>query len=237
MISVVVAVYNCERYVEKALQSVFSQTLPKRDYEVIVVNDGSTDNTLDILDKYKSRIKLITQVHGGLAAACNQGIRESKGDYITRLDADDYFDGRLLSSTLKLLEAMPGYHCVYTDRYEINALNNNKVRVSTSKENVFNMIGCGTLFRREVFKKIGLYRDLLFEEYDLMLRFFDNGLQGYYLPEPLYYYVRHESSMTNQDSYWEDGWKQLVGIWGEKELKKYIDIQKKVEGTSRFTVV
>lgn len=237
IISIVVAAYNCERYIEKALQSIFSQTLPNRDYEVIVVNDGSMDNTWIVLNKYKDRIKLINQSNQGLPGACNRAIQEAKGDYIIRLDADDYFDRRLLSSTMMLLEAIPGYHCVYTDRYEINALDNTKVRVSTGKENIFNMIGCGTLFRREVFNQIGLYRDLLFEEYDLMLRFFDNGLQGYYLPEPLYYYVKRESSMTNQDGYWEDGWQQLVAMWGKKELKKYIDIQKKVEGISRFTVV
>lgn len=235
-ISIIVAVYNCEKYVEKALQSIFSQTLPHQDYEVIVINDGSTDNTLDILNKYKSQVKLINQPNKGLATACNRGIVKAKGEYIIRLDADDYFDRRLLSSTLKVLESMTNYHCVYTDRYEINALDSTKVRVSVGENNVFDMIGCGILFRREVFDKIGLYRDLLFEEYDLMLRFFDNGFQGYYIQEPLYYYVKRESGMTNQQNYWEDGWQQLVDIWGEEKLKKYVDIQIKIKGTTRFPV-
>ena len=236
MISVIVAAYNCEQYIEKAMQSIFAQTVSDRDYEVIVVNDGSTDNTLDTLNKYNDEIKLISQPSRGLAAACNRAIEEAKGDYIIRLDGDDYFDRRLLSSTLKVLESEPRYYCVYTDRYEINALDNTKVRVNVGENNIFNMIGCGILFRRETFDKIGLYRDLLFEEYDLMLRFFDNGLKGYYLQEPLYYYVRYESSMTNQQNYWPDGWQQLVDIWGKEKLKKYIDIQIKVKGTTRFPV-
>lgn len=237
MISVIVAAYNCERYIEKALQSVFSQTLSNKLYEVIVVNDGSTDNTLDILNEYRDKIKLISQPNKGLAAACNRGVAEAKGNYIIRLDADDYFGKRLLSSTLEILEREPDYHCVYTDRYEINALDNTKVRVSVGQDNIFDMTGCGILFCREVFEKIGLYRDLLFEEYDLMLRFYDNGLKGYYLPEPLYYYLKRESSMTSQQNYWQDGWKQLVDIWGKEKLKKYVDIQIKVKGISRFPVV
>lgn len=235
-VSVIVAAYDCEKYIEKALQSVFSQTLPHGDYEVIVVNDGSTDNTLNILNKYRSQIKIITQPHAGLATACNRGIEAAKGNYIIRLDADDYFDRELLALTLSTIESMPDHYCVYTDRYEISTPDNTKVRVSVGGDNIFDMIGCGTLFRREVFDKIGLYRDLLFEEYDLMLRFFDNGFRGYYLPEPLYYYTKHESSMTGQQNYWEDGWKQLVDIWGIERLRKYIDIQRKVKGKARFPV-
>jgi len=237
MISVVVAAYNCERYIEKALQSIFSQTLSNKHYEVIVVNDGSTDNTSDILDKYKSRIKVVNQSNQGLAAACNQGIREAEGDYIMRLDADDYFDGELLSLTLNILQTMPDYHYVYTDRYEVDILNNTKVRVNVGENNIFDMIGCGILFRREVFDEIGLYGDLLFEEYDLMLRLYDNGLRGYYLQQPLYYYLKHEPSITTQQGYWDDGWKQLVELWGEEKLKKYIDIQEKLKGSSKFPPV
>jgi glycosyltransferase involved in cell wall biosynthesis len=236
MISVIVAAYNCERYIKTALQSAFSQTLANKHYEVMVVNDGSTDNTLDVLQQHKEKIKLINQPNRGLVVACNRGIEEATGDYIIRLDADDFFDEKLLSSTLKILENRPEYDCVYTDRYEINARDNTKVRVNVGQDNVFDMLGCGILFRREVFARIGLYRDLLFEEYDLMLRFLNTGLKGYYLQEPLYYYLKRESAMTNQQHYWEDGWKQLVGIWGEEKLKKYIDIQIKVKGTTRFPV-
>ena len=233
-ISIVVPAYNCEKYIENSLRSIFSQTLPKGNYEVIVVNDGSIDGTLDILNKYRGRIKLINQLNKGLASACNRGIQESKGDYIMRLDPDDYYDRKLLSLTLNVLESMPEYHCVYTDRYEIDLLNNTQVEVSISKDNIFDMVACGILFRREVFDKIGLYNDLLFEEYDFMIRFFNNGFKGYYLQKPLYYYVKHGSSMTKQKNYWKNGWKQLLEKWGKRELKRWIDVQLKEKGTSRF---
>ena len=237
MVSVIVAAYNCEKHIEKALQSIFSQTLPSKNYEVVVVNDGSTDNTLDVLAKYRSKIKLINQSNRGLAATYNRAVGESEGDCIIRLDPDDYFDKELLSLTLNILDTMPEYHCVYSDRYEVSARDDTKVMVNVGEGNIFDMVGCGILFRREVFDKIGLHRDLLFEEYDFMLRFFDNGLKGYYLPQPLYYYVKHQAGMTSQQGYWENGWKQLVDLWGEEKLKKYMAIQMELKGTSRFPVV
>jgi glycosyltransferase involved in cell wall biosynthesis len=236
MISVIVAAYNCGGYIARALESVFSQTLPGEGYEIVAVNDGSTDDTLDVLNRYRDKIKLVSQPNRGLAAACNRGIEESAGDYIMRLDADDYLDPRMLAATLKALEGKPAYHCVYTDRYEVGARDNTKVRVSVGQDNVFDMVGCGLLFRRQVFDQIGQYRDLLFEEYDLMLRFYEGGLKSYYLPEPLYYYLKRESGMTSQQNYWPDGWRQLVDIWGEEKLQKYIDIQAKVKGKSRFPI-
>ena len=235
MVSVIIPVYNCDEYLEKALNSVFDQTLSKEDYEVIVVNDGSTDNTLDILEKYEDRIELINQPNNGLVYSINRAIKKSKGNYIIRLDADDYFDKNLISFCLEILEKNPQYHCVYTDRYEISKQDDsNPVVVNIGDNNIFDMIACGTLFCREVFDKIDLYRDLLFEEYDFMIRFFNNNFKAYYLQKPLYYYIKHGSNMTQQKNYWEKGWSQLLDLWGEKELKKYIDIQIQIKGMSRF---
>jgi glycosyltransferase involved in cell wall biosynthesis len=233
-ISIVMPAYNCENYIEKSLLSIFSQTLPINIYEVIVVNDGSTDGTLEILKEYKNRIRIINQSNKGLAAACNRGIQEAKGGCVMRLDPDDYYDRELLSLTLNILETVPGYHCVYSDRYEVYPMNNTHTEVEVGKDNIFDMTASGILFRKEVFDKIGLYDNLLFEEYDFMIRFFNNGFKAYYLQKPLYYYVKHGSSMTAQSNYWENGWKQLLKKWGKRKLKKWVDIQTKESGTSRF---
>lgn len=234
MISLIVPVYNCENVVDNSLDSIFSQTLSENQYEIIAINDGSTDNTLDILNRYQDRIRIISQSNQGLPRAANRAISEAKYSYIMRLDPDDYYDKELLSSTLSILESLPDYDCVYSDRYEVNAYEKTQVKVEVGKNNIFDMISCGVLIRREVFNKIGLYRDLLFEEYDLMLRFFYGGLRSYYLQKPLYYYVRHGANMTSQDSYWSEGWKQLIDIWGHESLKKYVDIHAKINGESRF---
>lgn len=235
MISVIVAAYNSERYIEKTLQSVFSQTLTENNYEIIVVNDGSTDSTLHILEKHTDRIRLFTQPNRGLIASCNRAIEQARGDFIIRLDADDFFDKELLSTSLEILEANPAHYCVYTDRYEVDASTGVKKRISVGKNNLFDMVACGIMFRKQVFDTIGLYENLLFEEYDLMLRFFKKGFTAYYLQKPLYYYVKHSSNMTEKKDYWKNGWKQLVDKWGEKELMRWIDIQIKEKGESRFS--
>ncbi len=235
MISVIVAAYNCERYIEKALQSIFSQTLPETNYEIIVINDGSTDNTLQILEKHAHRIRLFVQPNRGLVASCNRAIEQARGDFIIRLDADDYLDARLLSASLEVLDANADHHCVYTDRYEVDALTGKKRTVSVGKNNLFDMVACGIMFRKEVFEEIGLYENLLFEEYDLMLRFYKRGFYAHYLQKPLYYYVKHSSNMTEKKDYWKNGWKQLTDKWGEHELRKWVDIQIKEKGESRFS--
>lgn len=89
-VSVVIPVYNVEKYLEDCLNSAVGQTL--KDIEVICINDGSTDNSLEILRKYESkdeRVKVINKENSGLSSARNVGIREAKGEYILFLDSDD----------------------------------------------------------------------------------------------------------------------------------------------------
>lgn len=226
MISVIIPTYNCGQYIERAIESVFSQSISSNFYKVIVVDDGSTDNTLEILGKYRDRIKVIKQTHGGLVSALNRGIRLSCGNYIMRLDADDYLDGKILWATINILLAKPHYRFVYTDRFEIPENSKRKLRVNVHKDGIFNMIGCGMLFSSRVFENIGYYRDLLFEEYDLMLRIYEQGMKGYYLQQPLYIYTKRDNGMTAQPNYWKDGWKQLKDVWGEDILNKYAKKEK-----------
>ncbi|MEW9080439.1 glycosyltransferase [Terrisporobacter glycolicus] len=92
-VSIIVPVYNVEKYLEECLDSVVNQTL--KNIEIICINDGSTDGSLGILNKYKkkySNIKIINQDNAGLSAARNAGIREAKGEYIYFLDSDDYIE-------------------------------------------------------------------------------------------------------------------------------------------------
>ncbi len=91
-ISVIIPAYNAEKYLTETLDSVVSQTMPDSDYEIIIVNDGSSDHTADILQKYKkshSNITVINQENGGPASARNAGLTVAKGEYIYFFDADD----------------------------------------------------------------------------------------------------------------------------------------------------
>jgi glycosyltransferase involved in cell wall biosynthesis len=117
-VSVVIPAYNAEDYVRQTLDSVLAQTFT--DYEVIMVNDASTDSTPDLLREYerKGRFRVVThEVNKGLAAARNSGIRCARGEFVTFLDADDLWRPEKLDYQLRVLEAHP----------EINFLSNSSL--------------------------------------------------------------------------------------------------------------
>ena len=90
MISVVMPVYNAEKYLDEAIKSILVQTC--KDFEFIIINDGSNDKSLEIIEKYNiqdERIVLINRENRGLIASLNEGIEKTKGRYIARMDADD----------------------------------------------------------------------------------------------------------------------------------------------------
>lgn len=126
--SVVIPAYNAEDYVCQTLDSVLAQTFT--DYEVIMVNDASTDGTPDILREYEldGRFRVVThEVNKGLAAARNSGIRRARGEFITFLDADDLWRPEKLEYQLRVLEAHP----------EINFLSNSSLWFSDGDNPVF----------------------------------------------------------------------------------------------------
>ena len=92
--SIIVPVYNSEKYLDDCLNSIFKQT--NQDFEVICVNDGSTDKSLDILKKYGEDITIISQENMGLSVARNNGVKKASGKYIIFLDSDDYIEPKLL---------------------------------------------------------------------------------------------------------------------------------------------
>jgi glycosyltransferase involved in cell wall biosynthesis len=113
LVSVVLPVYNCPNYVGEAIQSVLAQTF--HDYELLVIDDGSTDETPSVLARYRdSRVRVMTQSNRGLAATLNRGIELAKGRYIARQDQDDFSYPQRLARQVAFLEAHPGCGLVGT---------------------------------------------------------------------------------------------------------------------------
>ena len=107
MISVVIPLYNKEQSIERTIQSVFNQTY--KDYELIVVNDGSTDRSLDVVERMKvERMKVISQPNAGVSAARNRGIEEARGEYVAFLDGDDIWDREFVKELVRLIADYPG---------------------------------------------------------------------------------------------------------------------------------
>lgn len=116
-VSVVIPVYNCERYLRQTLDSVLAQDF--RDFEIVVVDDGSTDASRRIVEEYMTRepqrIRLIPLQNGGVCIARNTGLRESRGRYVAMLDHDDYWYPNKLSSQLEVFRADPELGMVFTE--------------------------------------------------------------------------------------------------------------------------
>jgi glycosyltransferase involved in cell wall biosynthesis len=115
-VSVIIPTYNCARYLPEALDSVLAQTY--LDFEIIVVDDGSTDNTQEVLAPYGDQIRVIRQANAGRGAARNAGILAARGEYIAFLDADDLWLPQKLEKQLALFETRPEIAWVYSDYAE-----------------------------------------------------------------------------------------------------------------------
>ncbi len=116
MISVIIPLYNKEKQIANAIKSVLSQTY--KDFEIVIVNDGSTDRGIDEVANFSDeRIRLVTQRNAGVSAARNRGIKEAKGEYVAFLDADDEWDGAYLESINELIQKYPDCG-VYASNYQ-----------------------------------------------------------------------------------------------------------------------
>ena len=127
--SIIVPVYNTEKYLENCLNSIFNQT--NQDFEIICINDGSTDNSLNILKKYTDKIILINQENQGLSIARNNGVKKATGKYIIFVDSDDTIENKLLEKIDIVSKNNPDLI-----RFGANQINNDEVRII--KAPVFN---------------------------------------------------------------------------------------------------
>ena len=134
LVTVIIPAYNCANCISYAIESVLNQTHKR--YELIIVDDGSTDNTSEIVLKYKDKIKYVYQDNGGVSRARNTGIKISNGEYIGFLDADDVWDNNKLEIQLKAFGIQPDVGLIFSDfRQTIN----NKVLNDRHYEDTFNI--------------------------------------------------------------------------------------------------
>jgi glycosyltransferase involved in cell wall biosynthesis len=106
-VSVLIDTYNHERFIEEAIESVLSQDFPAAEREILVVDDGSTDRTAEILAKFGSKIRILRKANGGQASAFNHGIPECRGELISLLDADDWWAPDKLTRVTNAMAANP----------------------------------------------------------------------------------------------------------------------------------
>ena len=195
-ISIIIPVYNDEKYLGRSIESALNQNFPKNKFEVIIVNDGSTDLTLEVIKIFGKQIRLIDQPNNeGPIAAANAGFRAACGEYLVKLDSDDFFERDLLQIESNVLDQMPQVNFVYSDYYEAYQGRKKVVKVDG---NIFKTVAIGTMFRRTIFESTGFYNDVFFAEYELFLR--NPSWIGFYIPKPLFTYFRRMKSLTGDVS-------------------------------------
>ena len=157
-LSIIVPAYNVESYIEECINSLINQKT-KYDFEIIVINDGSTDRTLEIIDKYRSKLKIISQDNSGLSASRNIGIDKAIGRYIMFVDSDDYIEENSVETLLN--KAYEVDADIVLGRYRIfNKLNSKESKLFNQEEfksnNINNLpgIACSKILKKSLFENI-----------------------------------------------------------------------------------
>jgi glycosyltransferase involved in cell wall biosynthesis len=212
LVSVVVPAYNSARYVARALQSILGQTYAP--LEIIVVDDGSTDDTAGVLAPYRDRIRYFRQANRGPSAARNTGIRHARGELIAFLDADDWWLPEKLERQVPLLRERPKVGVVhsgfeYYDEATGRHLPSDHFHTVLAHELVGNCYvrlidgnainTCTAVVRRECFAQAGLFNESLgwMEDYDLWFRV-ARAYEFAFVPQALAVYRRHGTNTSSQ---------------------------------------
>jgi len=193
-VSVIIPVHNQEKYVGRCIRSLLKQTFPEDDYELIIINDGSTDKTFDVLKPFMGDIRYHeNEEQLGLPASLNIAIKKARGQFIVRVDGDDFVHWdylKILAMHLQLNHDIDAIACDYQ-------LVNDQQDILNQINCVEEPIGCGIMFRLDQLIDIGLYDEgfLVREDEDLRIRF----LKKYSITRvhlPLYRYRKHENNIT-----------------------------------------
>lgn len=198
MVSIIITAYNYEKYVERAVRSCLDQSLQNSQYEIIVVNDCSSDNTKKILENYADEIRVFhLEKNSGLSVARNFGVKKAKGQFVVFLDADDYIQNDLLLIQKTFLAENNTLDAVSVDYYLVDERGNHIEHVNSEEK----PIACGVMFRKDLLLDIGLYDETFRarEEEDLRIRFLKK-YKIYNIILPLYRYRMHDNNLTKNES-------------------------------------
>lgn len=209
-VSVIVPVYNVEQYLEKCLDSLVNQTL--NDIEIIVVNDGSPDNSQLIIEKFEKKypklVKGYVKENGGLSDARNFGIEKATGEYIALVDSDDYVSplylGKMYNKAIK--EDLDLVVCdtvnVYPDGREQVIKSNLKYSDDLIKNYLLApATGCIRLYKRNLFNNVEFKKGILYEDLEITPGLVLLTKKIGFVEEGLYYYLQRDGSIMKQNKF------------------------------------
>lgn len=212
-LTIAVAIYNVENYLDRCLESLLNQTV-KKDVEILLINDGSTDKSEDICKKYIEKgldARVINKKNGGLTSVRNLSIEESKGDYLLMIDGDDWLELNTVETIFKNLENFDllcfGLKWIYKDkiiydeRFKSDEVYTENI-VNTIFRNEINTGVCNKVFRTKILKD----KDIVVpeikgaEDYIFVYDYLDSCSRVKKIDKFLYNYYQRESSLSNEKS-------------------------------------
>jgi glycosyltransferase involved in cell wall biosynthesis len=199
-VSIIVTCFNLEQYISRAIRSCLNQTIPEDEYEVIVVDDASSDSSRMAIQSFGSQLikPIFLDENVGVAEASNIGIRAASGKYIIRVDGDDYINKNTLLVMSEILGWNEDIGFVYCDHIVVTEGQEERRMEINTLEKLLNH-GAGMMFRKFYMESIGLYDPELrnAEDYDLVLRYMEN-FSGYHIRAPYYRYFKRPGSLSTK---------------------------------------
>lgn len=218
LISVIIPIYNKEKYLDNCLKSIINQSY--KEIEIILINDGSTDSSEEICKRYKSkdnRIKLISTENRGAASARNTGIENAVGKYLSFIDADDYIENTFYETMLDLIKthnaqiAECGFERITEGEKYTFPKKNQETRVMTRKEALIELYGkddkehvktvimCNKLFESNLFKNIRYISGRIIDDETIIYRLIEQCKRIVETNDILYGYVQSSNSIMRKD--------------------------------------
>ena len=214
LITIIVPVYNVEKYLSRCINSLINQTY--QNLEIILVDDGSPDNSGHICDEYAakdSRIKVIHKVNGGLSDARNVALDETNGDYVLFVDSDDWIEKSTCEQLLRIaaeqsVEVVCFGYRMLTEQKTINTIHVEKsLRLTPAeaidkiiyrvKKNCIANYVCNKFFAKQLFNNVRFPKGLLFEDQGTTYKLLHNAKMVYVSDSVFYNYFQHSGSITS----------------------------------------
>ena len=238
LVSVIVPVYNVARYVEKCINSLTEQTYKK--LEIIVVDDGATDNSGEICDelaKHDKRITVYHKMNGGLSRARNFGIKKATGKYICLVDSDDYVKKDFVRKLVYKAEIKNAdiVVCSYNEQFLFARMMTGEdaaIRLLTKQENV-DIVAWNKMYRRELFDKIQYPEGENYEDTLTTYKLYAEAKNVAYIGDSLYEYVERDDSITG-DGEKED--RLLAREKAAREAVEYFDDKRRLKKAAEIAL-
>ena len=240
LISIIIPVYNGENYIKDSINSALNQTY--KNIEIIVVDDGSIDNTSNIVKTFSNKVIYLYKDNGGVSSALNLGIKKSSGKYISWLSHDDLYLNNKIEEQVNELNKLEDKNTIIYSGYEVINENNDLISaIEISQKNeyrylnnglyaaiMYYLYGCTLLIPKDVFYKVSLFNEELkyCQDYELWLKIFNNKYKIRYIPKVLVQYRihKHQDSATKKRDMISEAEKVFINALASFNKNDYKDI-------------